>query len=557
MTILQNNHKPFPAMLTTILAALLLNSSIEVHNPRIPLILDQEYNVVSEIMIPCKETGQVKGEVEVTFDGIPLKAVKKVSLVSTGTVSPLVSKSTSQVVRNHVRDWSGGADEWRNPRYSIEYCSVRPEGKGAMGTVRLPFDRTLVKGENYLYVSLEVASKKVDLSGTFSCKVNSVTLDSGKADLEVSGPSEGRRFGICLRTHLDNGSDTYRIPGLARTPKGTLIAVYDIRWGSYSDLQADIDVGVSRSKDGGRKWEKMRVAIDMGEYGGLPESQNGAGDPCVLVDEKSGKIFIAAIWAHGLKGQASIFTSRDGLDPIDVAQMVLVSSEDDGKTWSKPESITPQIKDPSWATAFEGPGCGITMEDGTLVFPFQYWDRDKIPYSGIIFSKDGGLTWHFNKAATDHVCECQAVELEKGELMLNMRNHASQDRFRKVFTTKDLGASWSKHSSDSTLQEPICQASLFKSKASENCLGKDILLFSNPDSKTARNHMTIKASEDLGKTWPFALMLDEEGGWGYSCLAMIDPETVGIAYEGSTAQITFQAVKLKDILKQTFTVPAS
>ena len=45
------------------------------------------------------------------------------------------------------------------------------------------------------------------------------------------------------------------------------------------------------------------------------------------------------------------------------------------------------------------------------------------------------------------------------------------------------------------------------------------------------------------------LMLDEGGSWGYSCLTMIDRETVGILYESSTAHILFQAVKLEDILK--------
>ena len=31
---------------------------------------------------------------------------------------------------------------------------------------------------------------------------------------------------------------------------------------------------------------------------------------------------------------------------------------------------------------------------------------------------------------------------------------------------------------------------------------------------------------------------------------MIDKETVGIIYEASVAQMTFQAIKLKDIVKQ-------
>lgn len=82
-------------------------------------------------------------------------------------------------------------------------------------------------------------------------------------------------------------------------------------------------------------------------------------------------------------------------------------------------------------------------------------------------------------------------------------------------------------------------------------MGRDLLLFSNPDTTKGRNHLTIKASLDGGDTWSaeHALLLDEEENWGYSCLSMIDSETVGILYEASTAQLLFQAVKLRDIMR--------
>ena len=51
-------------------------------------------------------------------------------------------------------------------------------------------------------------------------------------------------------------------------------------------------------------------------------------------------------------------------------------------------------------------------------------------------------------------------------------------------------------SSRSALREPVCMASLIKIDAKENVLGKDILLFSNPNTIKGRNHITIKASLD-------------------------------------------------------------
>ena len=76
------------------------------------------------------------------------------------------------------------------------------------------------------------------------------------------------------------------------------------------------------------------------------------------------------------------------------------------------------------------------------------------------------------------------------------------------------------------------------------------LLFSNPNTTKGRNHITIKASLDGGLTWPteHQVLLDEAEGWGYSCLSMIDKETVGIFYESSVAHMTFQAIKLTDLI---------
>ena len=523
-------------MLATILTTVLATLAVDVFNPRIPVVLDREYNVVSEIVIPREASGRVSGEVQVSLEGIPLKAVRDLRLVYTGTVSPILSRTRSNVFKESARSWGAGAFLWYASRSAMTVCKVKP----ASGNVVLRFDRELVKGDNHFCISLSVASSKVGLSDTFSCRVGSVSVGGVKCGIEEHGPSGGRRYAIALRKHGDDGSDSYRIPALSRTVSGDLIAAYDVRWTSFFDLQSDIDIGCQVSKDGGRTWSKMKVAMDLGEYGGLPKDQNGCGDPCILVDERAGDIFIFAIWGHGFDGRTIIINSKDGLDPIDVGQMVVVRSRDGGKTWSPPVNLTPQLKDPASATFFSGPGRGITMLDGTLVVPVQVWDKDKVPSGGIMYSKDGGETWKVSNMAVDHACEDQVAEIRPGVLMLNLRNHGTDDRHRKVFVTEDLGETWTEHVSNNLLQEPVCQASLLKAG--------DLLLFSNPDSRTQRNMMTIRCSEDQGNTWPHSLLLDEEPGWGYSCMAMIDEHTVGILYEGSTAQIVFQAVKLKDLL---------
>ena len=170
-----------------------------------------------------------------------------------------------------------------------------------------------------------------------------------------------------------------------------------------------------------------------------------------------------------------------------------------------------------------------------------------------MYSTDRGENWKITNQAQSNTTEAQVVELTSGELMLNMRDN--RGGARSIFTTNDLGKNWKEHpTSRKALQEPVCMASLINVRENENSFKKDILLFSNPNQsvRPIRSRMTIKASLDQGESWKLTnqLLLDEEWGWGYSCLTMIDSETVGILYEGSASQLVFQAVKLKDILKE-------
>lgn len=360
-------------------------------------------------------------------------------------------------------------------------------------------------------------------------------------------------MGIGVRHAGDDNVAAYRIPGLVTTNKGTLLGVYDVRHNNSADLQEYVDVGLSRSTDKGQSWEKMRLPLSFGEYGGLPKAQNGVGDPVILVDERTGTIWIADLWTHGMGNGRAWVNSMDGNEIHNTGQLVLTKSCDDGKSWSEPINITPQVKDPSWKLLLQGPGMGITMQDGTLVFPIQYIDSTRVPNAGIMYSKDNGESWSIHNHARTNTTEAQVAEVEPGVLMLNMRDNRGGTR--AVSITHDLGKTWVEHpSSRSVLQEPVCMASLINVPASENLLGRDILLFANPNSTQHRNQITIKASLDGGLTFPeeHQLLLDEDFGWGYSCLTLIDEETVGILYESSVAHMTFQAVKLTDIVKPSF-----
>ncbi len=366
----------------------------------------------------------------------------------------------------------------------------------------------------------------------------------------IEGTKGERRKAVSVRKAGDDGAKAYRIPGIVTTCDGTLVAVYDVRYESSADLQGNIKVGVSRSNDRGLTWEPMRLALNLDGHGGLPAAQNGTGDPCILYDSRNNRLWIAALWCHGMPGKRAWTASGQGLSPDETGQLLLVSSEDGGMTWSEPVNITPMVKDESWHLLLQGPGRGITMSDGTLVFPAQFIDSERIPNATVVYSVDAGRTWAIGNPARRKTTESQVAEYPEGTLMLNMRDDRGGSR--AVSVSRDMGATWSEHpSSRSALREPVCMASLIAVRAEDNITGKDLLLFSNPDSSVERKDITIKLSLDGGLTWPAAhqVVLDEGYGWGYSCLTMIDESTVGILYESSVANITFQAVPLKDFFE--------
>ncbi len=444
---------------------------------------------------------------------------------------------------------------------SLEFASSGP----VPGKVVFDGNLELSGSSHFLHFDFLI-KPEADLLTRFGIGEIQLSFKNYKALTVKPGESYVHRAALVLRAAGQDSCDTYRIPGLVTTGKGTLIAVYDNRYNNSKDLQEDVDIGMSRSTDGGQSWEPMKVIMDMGEYGGRPHRLNGIGDPCVLYDHINQTLWVAALWMSGsAPDQMLWWASKPGMRPEETGQFVLVKSTDDGLTWSEPVNITSQIKDPSWQLLLQGPGRGITTSDGTLVFPAQFKadigekSLDGGPYtchSTVVTSTDGGNSWQIGTGAKSNTTEAQVVELADGRLMLNMRDDRNrrdkgETNGRAVATSADLGKTWEVHpSSNGALPEPNCMASIISADMTIDGVKKQVLFFSNPNNKEARTHMTIKASLDDGLTWPveYQVELNAAGGYGYSCMTMVDENNVGILYEG-TKELFFQKIPVKDIVK--------
>jgi len=189
----------------------------------------------------------------------------------------------------------------------------------------------------------------------------------------------------------------------------------------------------------------------------------------------------------------------------------VLTSDDDGVTWSKPREITKDVKRSDWTWYATGPGIGIQLKRGAhkgrLVVPCNHrttGDGAGTPSDGnshVIFSDDGGTNWQIGGSPEPRLFnESQVVELADGRVMLNMRNSApggrkNAARQRGVAISSDGGATFEPARRDDKLIEPICQGSIVRYTWPSDA-GKGRIVFSNPASETERVAMTVRVSYD-------------------------------------------------------------
>lgn len=307
------------------------------------------------------------------------------------------------------------------------------------------------------------------------------------------------------------GYHTYRIPSLIATKNGVLLAFCEGRKNGRGDAGA-IDLLVRRSHDGGKTWDKTQIVWN--------DDANTCGNPCPVVDQKTGIVWLLMTHNLGSDTQAMIVggTSKGS------RTVWITKSEDDGATWSTPADITRDVKKPDWTWYATGPGVGIQTKSGRLVIPCDNQIQgSKAQQSHVIYSDDRGKSWKIGGVLGPLCNESQIVELSDGNLLLNIRSYRGDHR-RLIALSKDGGLTFAPPVEDQVLIEPVCQASIVSYPKQPG-----YLIFSNPAS-TKRGKMTVRLSKDDGKTWPVSRVL-HDGPAAYSCLTVLPDGAIGCLYE--------------------------
>ena len=366
----------------------------------------------------------------------------------------------------------------------------------------------------------------------------------GAASQETAGKIELFKSG-------EGGYDTYRIPAIVTSTEGTLLAFCEGRKDHGGDA-GNIDIILKRSEDGGETWSQQQVIWDDGA--------NTCGNPCPVVDEETGDIFILMTHNLGTDHEADIIKGT----AASTRTVWIAKSSDDGRTWTTPADITATTKKKEWGWYATGPGIGIQIKHGPrkgrLVIPSDHSYDDPNgnvrggPYeygSHAIYSDDHGKTWQLGEAIRPKVNECQVVELADGNgtLLMDMRSYFNR-ACRTHALSYDGGTTWTSPEDAPELVEPVCQASILRyswpGRKSES-----VLLFLNPASTSKRHNMTIRASYDEGKTWP-AIKTLFTGPSAYSSLGKLPDGTILALYEAGKKRpyetIIFQKLDPEELL---------
>ncbi|MEV6166056.1 exo-alpha-sialidase [Streptomyces sp. NPDC052052] len=331
------------------------------------------------------------------------------------------------------------------------------------------------------------------------------------------------------------GSPHYRIPALTTSVKGTVLAAYDAR-PTLGDLPSNISVVLRRSTDGGATWQPQQVVRQ-------DAAPQGYGDPSLLVDRTTGRIFLfyAASVNQGYFGSA---TGNDETDP-NVLQADYSYSDDDGLTWTH-RRITSQIKNPAWGGMFAASGEGIQVRHGTYKGRLiqQYAVRvNGANYAASAYSDDHGETWKMGNPVGPGADENKTVELSDGRIMLNNRAKP----YRTIAYSTDGGVNYTPLTQDTNLIDPANNASVMRYNADADASNPQAswLLFSNTEDTSSRRNLTVKMSCDNGKTWPIRKVVDS-GAAAYSTLTRLPDGRLGLLYERANyTHMTYASFDLK------------
>lgn len=252
----------------------------------------------------------------------------------------------------------------------------------------------------------------------------------------------------------------------------------------------------------------------------------------------------------------NIYFTTNKTSPFRIAKdsyLWMSYSDDDGKTWSAPQDITPMVKADWMKFLGVGPGTGIVLRNGPhkgrILIPVYTTNNvshlNGSQSSRVIYSDDHGKTWHAGEAVNDNRqvdgqkihsstmnnkraqnTESTVVQLNNGDVKLFMRGLTGDFQ---VATSKDGGVTWEK---DIKRYPQVKDVYVQMSAIHTMHEGKEYIILSNAGGPKRENGMVhlARVEENGELTWLKHNPI-QKGEFAYNSLQELGNGEYGILYE--------------------------
>lgn len=364
----------------------------------------------------------------------------------------------------------------------------------------------------------------------------------------------------------------YRIPALAQSFDGTLIAVSDHR-PCWSDIgYGEVDIKVRTSKDY-KNWSE-EIFVANGNGGNENVFECGFGDAAIVADRESNEVLMMCVAGR----QVFHMATKDKHN-----FMARIRSNDGGKSWSKPEDVTSMFMNVEGNYKPILPHTySMFFASGRIVQSKIFKAKDSKYYrlyaslltnsakgkdNYVVYSDDFGESWHLlGGVCVKNGDEAKVEELSNGDIVISSRK--PNGRFFNVFSFSDIAnakGSWAEEVVSHEVKGGIsvggssCNGELLKVRCVSVKSGKEceVLLQSLPTGDN-RTNVTIffKELEENKNYTPTSLAENWTKGFevsdrlsAYSTMILQQDGKIGFLYEEepNDYSIVYVALSIEEI----------
>ena len=426
--------------------------------------------------------------------------------------------------------------------------------------------------------------------GALSYRIPSLlTLDSGVilagADQRVSIPNDAPNdINLVMRRSLDGGQTWEEMRILLSLPgtgalgaslidsvlvqdrsSGRVICLVDQFPGGIGQPNAAVGTGF----DAQRRRVLHNRAGELFAVGPAGAVLTDAGEPTdyrVLLSDDAATGARAGDVLLGGEAAGSIYLAyeqapEDCLFQHRSSHLLMITSDDDGATWSEPIDITVQVKADWMCFLGTGPGNAIQLTGaehaGRILVPVYYnHETGGTGYlsCAAIYSDDGGATWTLGTSPNDgrevlgsvvssrdladeraSLYESVLVEGADGAVHVWARNQHPSGRVAHA-VSRDGGATWGEVDYSDQLTEIFSQPNAITVTGADDAAGA-----AEPDSRSIvfanasqmlpfRGCGVMRLSHDDGATWPHNRVINPRH-YVYQCMAQLPSGDIALLWE--------------------------